>query len=56
VKVGDIVKPKKSWIVATGIIIETGMYAGNREVKIMWHDGEIITAKKDMLEMINEHR
>jgi hypothetical protein len=55
-KVGDIVKFQKTWIVATGIIIEVGVYSGNRDIKVMWEDGEIFTQKSNNLKVINESR
>ena len=51
---GDIVKFQKEWIIATGIIIETGAYTGNRDVKVMWEDGVIFTQKSSNLEVISE--
>jgi|TARA_R110000824_G_scaffold24016_1_gene85033 hypothetical protein len=55
-KVGDIVKFRKMWIIATGLIIETGVYTGRRDVKVMWEDGEIFTENSKSLEVINENR
>ena len=55
-KIGDIVRPKKIWIEAIGIVIETGTYVGNKDVKIMWDGGEIFTAVSSKLEVISETR
>ena len=55
-KVGDVVKFQKTWIVATGIVIETGMFSGNRDVKVMWEDGVIFTERSRNLEVISENR
>lgn len=53
-KVGDIVRPKKIWIEAIGIVIETGIYTGRQDVKIMWEDGEIHPWIGKDLEVISE--
>ena len=53
-KIGDIIRPKKVWIEAIGIILETGIYTGNKDVKVMWQDGELYTEKSDALEVISE--
>ena len=53
-KVGDLVRPQKIWIEAIGIVVETGVYTGNRDVKIMWDCGEVFTAISDKLEVISQ--
>jgi hypothetical protein len=53
-QVGDVVKFQKTWIVATGIIVEVGAYSGNRDIKVMWEDGVIFTEKSSNLEVISE--
>ena len=55
-KVGDLVRPKKRWIEAIGIVLETGIYTGRQDVKIMWEDGEIHPWIGKDLEVINEDR
>jgi len=55
-KVGDIIRPKKIWIETIGIIIETGVYAGNRDIRAMWEDGAIRTVTSQKFEIINESR
>lgn len=55
-KVGDLVRPKKLWIEAIGIVLETGIYTGNQDMKIMWEDGEIHPWKSENLEVISESR
>ena len=55
-KVGDLVRPKKTWIKAIGVVIESGIYTGNKDVKIMWEGGEVFTAISDKLEVISESR
>lgn len=56
VQVGDLVRPKRVWIKAIGIVLETGIYTGNQDVKIMWEDGEIHPWRSKDLEVINESR
>ena len=52
----NIIRPKKIWIETIGIIIEIGVYAGNRDIRAMWEDGEIRTATSQKFEIINESR
>jgi len=63
-KVGDLVKYKiwvdghgklvsKNW---TGIIVEAGVYTGNNDLVILWHDGTTDTESRDSLEVVNESR
>ena len=52
-KVGDLIRPQKVWIEAIGIVVETGSYAGNKDVKIMWDCGQVFTAISDKLEVIS---
>tara|TARA_R110001583_G_scaffold12612_8_gene55856 strand:- start:793 stop:960 length:168 start_codon:yes stop_codon:yes gene_type:complete len=54
VKIGDLVRPKLSWIEGIGIIIETGLYTGNADVKIMWEDGAVDIAISNKLDVISE--
>lgn len=55
-KVGDLV----TWIWGDGkehgVVIETGMYAGNKDTKVYWWDSEVMTEKSKELEVINESR
>ena len=54
-KVGDVIQYtgfKKK--VLTGIIIETGVYAGNRDILVMWEDGEIFTEERRHMEAIRD--
>ena len=53
-KVGDVIRPKLVWIEAIGLVIETGVYTGNADVKIMWESGEIFAAISNKLEVISE--
>jgi hypothetical protein len=65
-KVGDLVKYKnlhghviygkfvsKSW---TGIIVENGVYVGNKNLIVLWDHGNTDTESMDSLEVINEDR
>ena len=53
-KVGDLVRPKKRWIEAIGIVLETGIYTGRQDVKIMWEDGDIHPWRSESLEVISK--
>ena len=55
-KVGDVVRPKKSWIEAIGLVIEKGVYTGNQDIKVMWEDGEIHAWNSERLEVISASR
>ena len=37
-----------------GIVIETGKYTGNKDVKIMWSETGIDTERSDALVVVNE--
>ena len=39
-----------------GIIIETGIFAGNKDVKVFWRESNIRTEKSEDLEVLNESR
>ena len=65
-QVGDLVKYKnlhghvvdgkfisKGW---TGIIIETGVFAGNKDIKVMWDKMGINTEDSNSLEVISASR
>jgi len=57
-KVGDLVKFKSSFLFGSGIgiIIETGAYAGNKDVKVFWNGESINIEYSKVLEVINETR
>jgi len=55
-KVGDLVAWSWGDGKECGIVIETGMYAGNKDTKVYWSDSEITTAKSKKMEVINESR
>ena len=53
-KVGDLVRRKRFWIEGFGIVIEKGVYAGNRDVKIMWGESESFAHSSESLEVVSE--
>jgi hypothetical protein len=61
-KVGDLVKydtRTQKWAVGlglVGLVVETGVYVGRKDVKILWNGGETSTQKSSRLEVINEGR
>ena len=57
-KVGDLVKFKSKFLFRadTGIIIETGAYAGNKDVKVYWNGEGIDIEYSDILEVLNGSR
>ena len=57
-KVGDLVKFKSSFLFGSGIgiIIETGAYTGNKDVKVFWNGENINIEYSKVLEVINETR
>ena len=60
-KVGDLVKFKSSASkggrsLSIGLVIETGVYVGNTDVKICWDGKGIYTEYSKTLEVISETR
>ena len=55
-KVGDIVQFKAFKKGLSGIIVEIGVYTGNKYVRVMWQDGEIFTEKSKFIQVVNESR
>jgi len=60
-QVGDLVKFKSSASkggrsLSIGLVIETGVYVGNTDVKICWDGKGIYTEYSKTLEVINEAR
>ena len=59
-KVGDLVKYlvkfKSGRSRSIGLVIETGVYVGNTDVKVAWLDGDTTLASVRYLEVINETR
>ena len=56
VKVGDLVKFETSLSLSIGLVIETGIYVGNTDVKICWDGKGIYTEYSKTLEVISENR
>ena len=54
-QVGDLVKFKSSAYSSIGLVIETGIYVGNRDVKVCWDGKDIHTEYSKTLEVINEN-
>ena len=59
-KVGDLIKFKSSASkggrsISIGLVIETGIYVGNKDVKVCWHGKDIRTEYSGILEVINEN-
>ena len=52
-KVGDLVRPAKYWIRRTGIVLEKGIYTGNRNTRILWDDGGVWSESSEDLEVIS---
>ena len=60
-QVGDLIKFKSSASkggrsLSIGLVIETGVYVGNTDVKICWDGKGIYTEYSKTLEVINEAR
>ena len=57
-KVGDLVKydtRTQKWAVGlglVGLVVETGVYVGRKDVKILWSHGETSTQKSSRLVVI----
>ena len=55
-KVGDLVKFKSIAFCSIGIIIETGAYVGNKDVKVFWDGKDTYTEYSGKLEVISESK
>ena len=53
-KVGDLVTWSWGDGKETGVVIETGTYAGNKDTKVFWYDSEVMTEKSKELKVLNE--
>ena len=55
-KVGDLVQPKMIFPgdEYVGVVIEVGVYAGNKDTKVLWEDGRILTYASKYMKVINE--
>jgi hypothetical protein len=54
-QVGDLVKFKTSAYSSIGLIIETGVYVGNKDVKVFWDGKDTYTEYSGVLEVISEN-
>ena len=56
-QVGDLVKFKSiDAFCSIGLIIETGAYVGNKDVKVFWDGKDTYTEYSGVLEVISESR
>ncbi len=60
-KVGDLVMPKSRCSCCrpkegSAIVIETGVYTGNKDLKLMWEDGTVFTFNSLYLDLVDEAR
>lgn len=58
-KVGDLVQTNEragEFFTTVGIIIEVGVYTGNRDIKVLWEDGRVLTYKSKYVKVANESR
>jgi len=54
-QIGDLVKFKSSAYSSIGLVIETGIYVGNTDVKVCWDGKDIHTEYSKTLEVISEN-
>jgi|TARA_Y100000992_G_scaffold291537_1_gene248046 hypothetical protein len=56
-KVGDLVTHVTSTLMSVGLVIETGKYTGNADIKVLWNGTrEAVTQRSEYLKVINESR
>ena len=55
-KVGDLVTWSWGDGKERGIVIEKGVYAGNKDTKVYWSESEVMTEKSKELRVVNESR
>ena len=55
-KIGDLVKYPTRRPVRQGIIIETGVYVGRKDIKVLWSNGTVWTERSKDMEVISESR
>ncbi len=62
-KVGDLVK-KKSYMTVSrsaansneiAIVVETGIYVGNRDIMVLWNDGTKSTQISKTMEVVSDY-
>jgi len=55
-KVGDLIVPRPALhrigMPTNGIIIEVGVYVGNKDIKVMWDNGKVMTYKSKDIKVI----
>jgi hypothetical protein len=56
VKVGDLVTWTWGDGKELGIVIEVGMYVGNKDAKVFWEGSEVMTEKSKELKVVSESR
>ena len=52
-KVGDLVRFKSNVYSSIGIVVEVGMYVGNKDVKVLWDGADTFTERSAVLEVVN---
>lgn len=60
-KIGDLVLPKSRCACCrpnegSAIIIEKGVYAGNKDLKLLWDNGTVSTESSQFLDAVDEAR
>jgi hypothetical protein len=55
-KVGDLVTWSWGDGKERGIVIEKGVYAGNKDTKVYWSESEVMTEKSNELRVVSESR
>ena len=55
-KVGDLVTWTWGDGKELGIVIEVGMYVGNKDAKVFWEGSEVMTEKSKELKVVSESR
>lgn len=55
-KVGDLVTWSWGDGKEHGVVIEMGVYAGNKDAKVFWWDSVVMSEKSEELLVINESR
>ncbi len=52
--VGDLIKCPNRRPVRHGIIIETGVYVGRKDIRVLWSNGNIWTERSKDMEVVKE--
>tara|TARA_B100000131_G_scaffold320565_1_gene369012 strand:- start:1058 stop:1261 length:204 start_codon:yes stop_codon:yes gene_type:complete len=53
-KVGDLVTWSWGDGKEMGVVIEVGIYTGNKDIKVFWDDSVIMTERRNELRIVNE--